>query len=647
MNTTQHKHSFTSNNNNSKLQKKIQQLKRKYKPFPHMSHPKNLKNSIWTANEDDILSRAVRKYDHKNWESIAIYFEDKDSTQCLHRWYKVLNPELKKGKWSDDEDKRLTQMVAKYGSSSWSKIANSIPNRSSKQCRERWKNQLDPKIKREPWSKEEDQILTDLFQKLGPKWSQMRNQLPGRPDNQIKNRWNSTLKRKIEEKDNTNLKPKKKRGRPQGSKNKNKTKNKKGKISKKTLIIKSYGKVIYKSSSVSELKITKKIQSNNNEKEKEQKIINDKHKEKKQANENENEKKLETIHNKQNTQKEKKERKYEKGKKKEMEKNTKSKLSKKKKKLIADIKITNELLTTINTHQKNAVVPDTTPQKLRRSKRIRNRAQESQQYDHNKSTQLPNNSTKLNLRKQQKTKQSPPKNHYTHQKINGIDCCPQKNIVSDLQYCLSNSNRTPTNTPSKFILSLKDNDQQKQTESTTMAPKTIITSSEKRKRRFIEETEDDNELDEFDNQNSIDHFSTPQKIRRVQDTTIYRKPNLNFPNSTRNNAMHNKIKHTPIKGGVYSNPFVCCDPMQYNKKRNFHHKNQKIYFIINEIKNEINNGIHQKTKNENNSNLIQDDHTRFYTRDTNDTHPKKNKKLDDNFFHFISCQAHLNFAKNN
>ncbi|KAJ6255367.1 hypothetical protein M0813_11449 [Anaeramoeba flamelloides] len=538
-------------------------------------------------------------------------------------------------------------MVAKYGSSSWSKIASNIPNRSSKQCRERWKNQIDPTIKREPWSKEEDQILTDLFQKLGPKWSQMRNQLPGRPDNQIKNRWNSTLKRMIEEKNNSQ-KPKKKRGRPHGSKNKNKnkTQNKKGKLITKTLIFKSYGKVIYKCASVSKMKITKQIQNNKNEKVKEQKTTNNK------QNSQENEKKLETINNMQKYQKEKKQEiENEKEKKKYEEKNPRPNLfTKTKTKQIVNKKKTNNQLTKIETNQEDTAILEINPQKLRRSKRIRNKTLEFEQYDPNKRTLLPNKSTKLNPRKQQKPKQSLPKNSHTQQKINGIDCCLQKNIISDLQYCISNSNRTPTNTPSKFtkfILSLKDNDNQKQTEHTITAHNPVITGTEKRKRRHIEETEDDNGLDEFGNQNSIDHFSTPQKIRRVQDRTIYRKPNLNFPDISQCDATRNKIKHTPIKGYGYSNLFSHCDSKQYYKQRNVDDKNQKIYLIINEIKKEINNESHQNSKNENNCYPIQDNNIRRYIHDTNDRHSKKNKKLDDNFFHFISYQANLNFAKNN
>ncbi|PPD99326.1 hypothetical protein GOBAR_DD03648 [Gossypium barbadense] len=91
----------------------------------------------WTAEEDDILSKAVQRFKGKNWKKIAECFKDRTDVQCLHRWQKVLNPELVKGPWSKEEDELIIELVNKYGPKKWSTIAQHLPGRIGKQCRER------------------------------------------------------------------------------------------------------------------------------------------------------------------------------------------------------------------------------------------------------------------------------------------------------------------------------------------------------------------------------------------------------------------------------------------------------------------------------------------------------------------------------
>eukprot|EP00188_Purpureofilum_apyrenoidigerum_P000744 Plantae.Rhodophyta-Purpureofilum_apyrenoidigerum.ctg13569.p1 GENE.Plantae.Rhodophyta-Purpureofilum_apyrenoidigerum.ctg13569~~Plantae.Rhodophyta-Purpureofilum_apyrenoidigerum.ctg13569.p1 ORF type:complete len:259 (-),score=41.28 Plantae.Rhodophyta-Purpureofilum_apyrenoidigerum.ctg13569:438-1214(-) len=104
-----------------------------------------------------------------------------------------------KGPWTAGEDERLKSCVAKHGARNWTVLANQIPGRSGKQCRERWLNHLDQSIKREAWSAEEDMQVILLHDTLGNRWSEMAKHLPGRTDNAIKNRWNSTLKKRARE----------------------------------------------------------------------------------------------------------------------------------------------------------------------------------------------------------------------------------------------------------------------------------------------------------------------------------------------------------------------------------------------------------------------------------------------------------------
>ena len=61
----------------------------------------------------------------------------RSDVQCLHRWQKVINPEVVKGSWSKQEDEALVALVAQHGTSKWSAIAAQLPGRIGKQCRER------------------------------------------------------------------------------------------------------------------------------------------------------------------------------------------------------------------------------------------------------------------------------------------------------------------------------------------------------------------------------------------------------------------------------------------------------------------------------------------------------------------------------
>ncbi|GMJ09259.1 myb domain protein 55 [Hibiscus trionum] len=105
---------------------------------------------------------------------------------------------LRKGLWSPEEDEKLLSHITKYGHGCWSSVPKEAGlQRCGKSCRLRWINYLRPDLKRGTFSQEEEQLIIELHAVLGNRWSQIAAQLPGRTDNEIKNLWNSCLKKKL------------------------------------------------------------------------------------------------------------------------------------------------------------------------------------------------------------------------------------------------------------------------------------------------------------------------------------------------------------------------------------------------------------------------------------------------------------------
>ncbi|CAM8880161.1 hypothetical protein QQ045_019601 [Rhodiola kirilowii] len=105
---------------------------------------------------------------------------------------------LKKGPWTPEEDQKLTQYIQIHGPGNWRTLPrNAGLDRCGKSCRLRWTNYLRPDIKRGRFSFEEEEAIIQLHSVLGNKWSAIAARLPGRTDNEIKNYWNTHIRKRL------------------------------------------------------------------------------------------------------------------------------------------------------------------------------------------------------------------------------------------------------------------------------------------------------------------------------------------------------------------------------------------------------------------------------------------------------------------
>ncbi|KAN0124953.1 hypothetical protein V8E52_001505 [Russula decolorans] len=142
----------------------------------------------WSAYEDLLLSRAVAEFDGEaDWKTIAQHVPGRTNKACRKRWLHSLSPSIKKSAWTKEEDETLMSLYKLYGTK-WSVIARQIPGRTDDACSKRYREALDPALKKDEWTEAEDAKLLQLYAQFGGKWVRVGQQLQ-RSSLGCRNRW--------------------------------------------------------------------------------------------------------------------------------------------------------------------------------------------------------------------------------------------------------------------------------------------------------------------------------------------------------------------------------------------------------------------------------------------------------------------------
>ncbi|KAF8202953.1 hypothetical protein BJ912DRAFT_1052975 [Pholiota molesta] len=142
----------------------------------------------WSEEEDQLLRQGVALYgENDNWKNVALLVPGRTNKACRKRWLHSLQPNVKKSAWTTAEDEQLIELYLQFGPK-WSAIARQIPGRTDDACSKRYREALDPNLKKDQWTPEEDQLLIDAYNRIGGKWGKVGNELQ-RSGLGCRNRW--------------------------------------------------------------------------------------------------------------------------------------------------------------------------------------------------------------------------------------------------------------------------------------------------------------------------------------------------------------------------------------------------------------------------------------------------------------------------
>ncbi|KAH8067479.1 RNA polymerase II transcription regulator recruiting protein [Aureococcus anophagefferens] len=154
----------------------------------------DLKRRRWTGGDES--SAGAKAVGSGDWAAVCNTYlggHGRSPEQCRHRWECSARASSRRVHGGRGRDHRPAMKEGRQ--LTWMQIAARIPGRIGKQCRERWTNHLDPSLKKGGWTPEEDSIMAEAQTRWGNAWTKIAELLPGRAENAVKNRWNSAFRR--------------------------------------------------------------------------------------------------------------------------------------------------------------------------------------------------------------------------------------------------------------------------------------------------------------------------------------------------------------------------------------------------------------------------------------------------------------------
>lgn len=164
----------------------------------HEKFRSKIKWGKFTPQEDQHLLLLVSRFHdgHKiPWRQVAYHMEGRKRSQVIRRWETALDPMIRRGPWSKEEDTLLVAAVEAHGQH-WVRIADFVPGRNANQCRDRYMNAFAGNVTFGHWSPEEDCKLIELVKKHGPgKWAQISEDMACRSRNMVLMRYKRLQKK--------------------------------------------------------------------------------------------------------------------------------------------------------------------------------------------------------------------------------------------------------------------------------------------------------------------------------------------------------------------------------------------------------------------------------------------------------------------
>ncbi|XP_034451286.1 snRNA-activating protein complex subunit 4-like [Hippoglossus hippoglossus] len=161
----------------------------------------SLRRGSWTPNEDALLRDLVDKMRIGNfipYTQMSYFMEGRDPPQLIYRWNQVLDPSLKKGLWTKQEDQLLLRAVSRHGEKNWWKIRLEVPGRTDSACRDRYHDCLKSGTKRGAFDKQEQELLLQLVEKYGVgRWAKIAAEIPQRYDAQCLREWRKVSRQRL------------------------------------------------------------------------------------------------------------------------------------------------------------------------------------------------------------------------------------------------------------------------------------------------------------------------------------------------------------------------------------------------------------------------------------------------------------------